>query len=104
VSKINTLEDLNQAGKRGLAALIPSRIKIMVGMATSGIASGAQDVFNTLAAEIKKRKLAIILSPTGSMGMDCMEPLVDVLEPGKPRLAYGMMTVKKAPALLDQIA
>ena len=104
MSKIKTLDDLNQAGKRGLAALIPSRIKIMVGMATSGIASGAQDVFNALAAEIKKRKLAIILSPTGSMGMDCMEPLVDVLEPGKPRLAYGKMTVKKAPALLDQIA
>lgn len=104
MSKINTLEDLNKAGKRGLAALIPSKIKIMVGMATSGIASGAQDVYNALDAEIKKRKLDIILSRTGSMGMDCMEPLVDVLEPGKPRLVYSKMTVKKAPLLLDQIA
>jgi len=104
VSKINTLEDLNKAGKGGLAALIPSRMKIMVGMATSGIASGAQDVYNALDAEIRKRKLDIILCSTGSMGMDCMEPLVDVLEPGKPRLAYSKMTVKKVPALLDQIA
>jgi NADH:ubiquinone oxidoreductase subunit F (NADH-binding) len=104
VSKINTLEDLNKAGERGLAALIPSKIKIMVGMATSGIASGAQDVYNSLDAEIRKRKLDIILSKTGSMGMDCMEPLVDVLEPGKPRLSYSKMTVKKVPVLLDQIA
>ena len=75
----------------------------MVGMATSGIASGAQEVYNALDAEIKKRNLDIILSRTGSMGMDCMEPLVDVLKPGKPRLAYSKMTVKKAPALLDQL-
>ncbi len=75
----------------------------MVGMATSGIASGAQEVYSALDEEIKKRKLDIILSRTGSMGMDCMEPLVDVLEPGKPRLAYSKMTVKKVPVLLDQI-
>ncbi|MBI4632463.1 MAG: 4Fe-4S binding protein [Deltaproteobacteria bacterium] len=76
----------------------------MVGMATSGIASGAQDVYHALDREIRERRLDIILSRTGSMGMDCMEPLVDVLEPGKPRLAYGKITAKKAPTLLEQIA
>ena len=104
MTKIGTLNDLNQVRERGLAALIPSKIKIMVGMATSGIASGAQDVYNVLDMETKKRKLDIILSKTGSMGMDCMEPLVDVMEPGKPRLSYSKMTVTKVPALLDQIA
>jgi NADH:ubiquinone oxidoreductase subunit F (NADH-binding)/Pyruvate/2-oxoacid:ferredoxin oxidoreductase delta subunit len=101
--KINTLKELNKAKKRGLATLMPSRIKIMVGMATSGVISGAQDVYHAFETEIKKRKLDIILSRTGSMGMDSMEPLVDVLEPGKPRLAYGRMTVSKVPALLDQL-
>jgi NADH:ubiquinone oxidoreductase subunit F (NADH-binding)/Pyruvate/2-oxoacid:ferredoxin oxidoreductase delta subunit len=103
VSKINTLEDLKKAAKRGLEAIIPSKTKIMVGMGTSGIASGAQQVYDALAGEIKKRKLDIILSKTGAMGMDCIEPLVDVMQPNKPRLAYSKMTAKKVPEVLDQI-
>ncbi len=103
MSKINTLEDLNKAAKRGLESIIPSKTKVMVGMATSGIASGAQEVYNALAEEIKKRKLDIILSKTGAMGMDCIEPLVDVLQPNKPRLAYSKVTAKKVPEIIDQI-
>jgi NADH:ubiquinone oxidoreductase subunit F (NADH-binding)/NAD-dependent dihydropyrimidine dehydrogenase PreA subunit len=103
VSKINTLEDLNKAAKRGLEAIIPSKTKIMVGMGTSGIASGAQAVYDALAEEIKKRKLDIILSKTGAMGMDCIEPLIDVMQPNKPRLAYSKMTAKKVPEVIDQI-
>jgi NADH:ubiquinone oxidoreductase subunit F (NADH-binding)/ferredoxin len=103
VSKINTLEDLNKAAKRGLEAIIPSKTKIMVGMGTSGIASGAQAVYDALAEEIKKRKLDIILSKTGAMGMDCIEPLIDVMQPNKPRLAFSKMTAKKVPDVIDQI-
>ena len=103
MSKINTLEDLNKAAKRGLEAIIPSKTKIMVGMGTSGIASGAQAVYDALAEEIKKRKLDIILSKTGAMGMDCIEPLIDVMQPNKPRLAYSKMTAKKVPEVIDQI-
>jgi NADH:ubiquinone oxidoreductase subunit F (NADH-binding)/Pyruvate/2-oxoacid:ferredoxin oxidoreductase delta subunit len=103
VSKILRIEDLNEAKKRGLATLRPKKVKIMVGMATSGIASGAGDVYAAIAAEIKKRRLDIILSKTGSLGMDCMEPLVEVLEPGKPRLSYGKMTVIKVPSVIDQL-
>ncbi len=103
MSKINTLEDLNKAAKRGLESIIPSKTKIMVGMATSGIASGAQEVYNALEAEIKKRKLDFVLSKTGAMGMDCIEPLVDVLQPNKPRLAFSKMNAKKVPEVIDQI-
>ncbi|MBA4395914.1 MAG: NADH-quinone oxidoreductase subunit F [Syntrophus sp. (in: bacteria)] len=76
----------------------------MVGMSTSGIASGAQGVYDALAAEIKAKGLDIILSKTGSMGLDAIEPLVDVLEPNRPRLSYSKMTPKKVPLLLDRLA
>ncbi|MBN1663459.1 MAG: 4Fe-4S binding protein [Deltaproteobacteria bacterium] len=82
---------------------MPKKTKIMVGMATSGIASGAAEVYKALDEEIKKRKLGIILKKTGSMGMDCIEPLVDVVSPNMPRMAFGRMTAKKVPALIDQI-
>jgi deoxyhypusine synthase len=60
---------------------MPEKTKILVGMATSGIASGAQEVYDALAKEIADRGLDVILSKTGSMGMDCIEPLVDVVAP-----------------------
>ena len=103
MSKIVTLKYLNEAKNRGLAALMPHKTKIMVGMATSGIASGAGGVYDAIAAEIKNRQLDIILSKTGSMGMDCLEPLVDVLQPDMPRLSYGKMTTRKVPLLIDQL-
>jgi NADH:ubiquinone oxidoreductase subunit F (NADH-binding) len=83
---------------------MPEKTKILVGMATSGIASGAQEVYDALAKEIADRGLDVILSKTGSMGMDCIEPLVDVVAPGKPRLSFSKMTAKLVPALLDQVA
>ncbi len=103
MKKISTLDDLKKAGDKGLKSLYPGNVKIVVGMATSGIASGAQAVYDALSAEIKKKKLPYLLTKTGSMGMDSIEPLVDVIEKGKPRLAYGKMTVDKAPLLIDQI-
>jgi len=103
VSKILKIEDLNKAAKIGLDSLMPQKIKIMVGMATSGVASGAAEVYKALDEEIKKRKLHIILKKTGSMGMDCIEPLVDVIVPNMPRMAFGKMSVKRVPALIDQI-
>lgn len=103
MSTIKTLEDLNKAAKRGMESLMPSKTKIMVGMATSGLASGAQEVYDALAEEIKKRKLNVILTKTGAMGMDCIEPLVEVIQPNRPRLAYSKMTAKKVPDVLNNV-
>ena len=103
MKKISTLDDLKKTGDKGLKSLFPDSVKIVVGMATSGIASGAGDVYEALSSEIQKRKLPYILTRTGSMGMDFIEPLVDVIEKDKPRLAYGKMTKEKAPQLIDQI-
>lgn len=103
MNKVQTIDDLNAAKKRGLERLLPQKTKILVGMATSGIASGAGAVYDALAQEIQKRDLDIILTKTGSMGFDSMEPLIDVIEPGKPRLSFAKVTVKKVLAILDQL-
>ena len=103
MKKISTLDDLKKAGDKGMKSLFPDSVKIVVGMATSGIASGAGAVYEALGAEIKKKKLPYILTKTGSMGMDFIEPLVDVIEKDKPRLSYGKMTPDKVPQLIDQI-
>jgi NADH:ubiquinone oxidoreductase subunit F (NADH-binding)/(2Fe-2S) ferredoxin len=103
VARINSLQDLSKRKEKGMASLFPSKTKVMVGEATCGIATGAGLVYNALADEIKKRKLDIILSKTGCIGMCHREPLVDVIEPKRPRVTYSNLTPKKVPEFLKQV-
>ena len=74
-----------------------ARIRIVVGMGTSGIASGARDVLRTFVDEIGRRSLTdVVVSQTGEKGLASREPLVEVSEEGKPTVVYGNMTAEKA--------
>lgn len=101
MAKMDSL--LTEMKEKGMKSLSPSKTKITVGMATCGIASGAELVYNALADEIEKQKLDIILSKTGCIGMCYREPLVDVIEPNRPRLTYSKVTPKNVIAILNQI-
>jgi NADH:ubiquinone oxidoreductase subunit F (NADH-binding)/(2Fe-2S) ferredoxin len=94
------LEDL---GKKGLESMYPGTIKIAVGMATCGLATGAQDVFDELEKSIARTGLDAVLSPTGCLGFCQREPLVDVYIPGKPRLTLAEMSATKAAELIDAL-
>jgi len=74
-----------------------SRIRIIVGMGTSGIAAGARDVLKTLVEEIGRRNLTdVVVTQTGEKGLASQEPLVEVYEEGKPLVVYGNMSAEKA--------
>ena len=61
------------------------RMKIVVGMGTSGIASGAREVLKAFVDEIATRNLAdVMVTQTGEKGLASQEPLIEVLEEGKP--------------------
>ena len=71
--------------------------RIVVGMATCGIAAGARPVLNAFAKEIEKRGLTdVTVTQTGCIGMCRLEPIVEVYEPGKERVTYVKMTEEKA--------
>jgi NADP-reducing hydrogenase subunit HndB len=73
------------------------RIKIIVGMGTSGIASGARDVLKTFVDEIATRNLVdVMVSQTGEKGLASQEPLIEVVEEGKPTVVYGNINAEKA--------
>ena len=103
MARINNLQDLNKRKEKGMASLFPSKTKVMVGEATCGIATGAGLVYNALAEEIEKQKSDIILGKTGCIGMCYREPLVDVIEPNRPRLTYSKLMPKNVPAFLNQV-
>jgi len=94
--KIKKLSDLEQIKNEGLRLIYPDKIKISVGMATCGIATGAQEVYDEMKIAIENEKLDAILTRTGCLGFCQKEPLVDILIPGLPKLTYKEMTPDKA--------
>ena len=72
--------------------------RVVVGMATCGIAAGARPVLNTLAQEVQSRGLTdrISVTQTGCIGLCQYEPIVEILEPGKEKVTYIKMNAEKA--------
>lgn len=74
-----------------------SKIRVVVGMATCGIAAGARPVLNAFVDEIAKRDVkGVSVQQTGCIGMCQYEPIVEVTEPGKEKVTYVKMTLEKA--------
>ena len=71
--------------------------RIVVGMATCGIAAGARPVMQAFVEEIQKRNLnGVFVSQTGCIGLCKYEPIVEVYLPGKEKVTYVNMTAEKA--------
>lgn len=74
-----------------------ARVRIVVGMGTSGIAAGARDVLKTFVEEVGKRNLSdVVVTQTGEKGLASQEPMVEVFEEDKPAVVYGNMDPEKA--------
>ena len=74
-----------------------SKIRVVVRMATCGIAAGARPVLNAFVDEIAKRDVkGVSVQQTGCIGMCQYEPIVEVTEPGKEKVTYVKMTPEKA--------
>ncbi len=77
--------------------------RVVVGMATCGIAAGARPVLNAFVDEIAKRGLHhVTVSQTGCIGMCQYEPIVEVMEPGKEKITYVKMTPEKAVKVVNE--
>ncbi|MCL2539014.1 MAG: (2Fe-2S) ferredoxin domain-containing protein [Oscillospiraceae bacterium] len=71
-------------------------IRVVVGMATCGIAAGARPVLGAFTEEIARRELRnVIVSQTGCIGICQYEPVVEVFVPGKEKITYVEMTPDK---------
>jgi NADP-reducing hydrogenase subunit HndB len=70
--------------------------RIVVGMATCGIAAGARPVLQALTEEVSKRQLKdVMVTQTGCIGICRLEPIVEVYE-GDTKTTYVKMTAEKA--------
>ena len=77
-------------------------IRVLVGMATCGIAAGARPVLTTIVDEVAKRGLQnVMVTQTGCIGICQFEPVVEVVEPGKEKISYVKMTPEKAVRMVN---
>lgn len=76
--------------------------RVVVGMATCGIAAGARPVMNAFTEEIARRSLkGVTVSQTGCIGMCQYEPIVEVFVPGKEKVTYVQMTEEKVAKIVS---
>ena len=101
--KIKSLKELEELRKEGLKSLYPDKPRIMIGMATCGLASGANEVFEALNTKVRENRIDIKIVPTGCLGYCQIEPLVDVFKPGWPRIIYQKMNGEKVIKLLESL-
>ena len=78
-------------------------IRVVVGMATCGIAAGARPVLNAFLKEVEKRNLTnVTVTQTGCIGMCRLEPIVEVYVPGEEKVTYIKMTEEKAARIVAE--
>ena len=106
---MKTLEELKAIREKmqsqvSMRAEDHNHIRVVVGMATCGIASGARSVLTRLSTLVQEKNLTdkISVTQTGCIGLCQYEPIVEVMEPGKQKITYIKMTPEKAEEVLER--
>lgn len=91
-----TMDNVNQRTDR-------TTTRIVVGMATCGIAAGARPVLLSILDEVKKLGLSdVSVVQTGCIGVCRLEPIVEVIRPGEEKVTYIKMDAEKAKKIVDE--
>lgn len=79
-------------------------VRVVVGMATCGIAAGARPVLNTFVEEVSNAGLSdkVTVTQTGCIGICQFEPVVEIYEAGKDKVTYVKMTADKAKEVVEK--
>ena len=81
-----------------------SQVRVVVGMATCGIAAGARPVLNAFVEAVNESGLTgeVTVSQTGCIGICQYEPVVEIYEAGGVKTTYVKMTPEKAKTVVEK--
>ena len=81
-----------------------NELRVVVGMATCGIAAGARPVLNTIVEAVNEGGLAdkVTVSQTGCIGLCQFEPIVEIHEAGKEKVTYVKIDSDKAKRIIEE--
>jgi NADP-reducing hydrogenase subunit HndB len=106
-AKMKTLAELTQLRDEALKKVDLRKdrkgTRIVVGMATCGIAAGARPILAALMDEVQKRGLKDVeITQTGCIGVCRLEPLVEVYKEGEDKVTYVELTEEKARRIIAE--
>lgn len=102
LEELKAIREMMQ-GQMGLRSENNNLTRVVVGMATCGIASGARPVLNALAEAVQTKGLTnVSVTQTGCIGLCQFEPIVEITEPGKEKVTYVKMNAEKALEVVEQ--
>lgn len=105
---MKTLEELQEIRSRifnqvDLRKDNHDKTRIVVGMATCGIAAGARLVLKAFMDELQAKNISdVTVAQTGCIGMCRLEPIVEVFVPGEEKVTYVQMTPEKAAKVVEE--
>ena len=96
-NRAKTLENINMRKEDENAA------RVVIGMATCGIAAGARPVMLKFLEDIKEKDLQhVTVSQTGCIGMCRLEPMVDVITPDGTKTTYVHVKPDMVPRIVAE--
>lgn len=103
---MKSLEELNRLREEALKKVNlrqeATQYRILVGMATCGIAAGARPVMRALMEAVAKENLPVTLQQTGCIGMCRYEPIVEVIDQDGEKTSYLHVTPEIALLILEK--
>src|SRR5436853_643274 len=92
------------ARKRWQATMTQAQVPvIIVPWGSSSVAHGVIPTFEAIREWLADNRMEAIVRRAGPMGTDYLEPQVDIILPGKPRISYAHITADKVPELLESV-
>ncbi len=79
-------------------------LRVVVGMATCGIAAGARPVLNAFVEGVSNAGLTdkVTVTQTGCIGICQYEPVVEIFEAGKEKVTYVKMSADKVERVINE--
>ncbi len=103
--RLNSAQDLaalRATARRELELRSRTGTRILIGMATCGIAAGAEDTKAAILAELEKHGIEADVESVGCVGICSKEPLVDIERAGHPRVSYCNVKPDMVPRLIEE--
>lgn len=107
MEKVKSLEDLKRLREEALhkrqVKQVSGQKQVIVGMGTVGIAAGARDTLKAILDYIEKENLSgVVVRQTGNIGMDSLEPIVQVEIGEEPKVTYGKVNADVARRIMKE--
>jgi NADP-reducing hydrogenase subunit HndB len=110
MEKISSLADLVKRkekivamkNKSGVPGSGNEKTRIRVHMGTSGLASGAKEIYDFLLVELDKRNIDATVVRTGDLGYSFAEPTIEVKRQGEDPVVFGNVDRVKADEIIEK--